>query len=302
MSEPIGNDPARSGGAPDCAGWCAIAALLLVLAGCTFDQNFDGTRFRCGPEEACPAGTRCSGAGFCEPMSSEPDGGVGADGGGGFDGGGAAGPSFVQEVETSWTSAPGGSAKATASFEVLAGDVLVAFAATEDTAGVGPVAISGGGLVWTERARADGPDYCLVVVWTAEVSASQAMAVSFTSTDEGFFGGAVLTFRGAAGAGASAQGKALSGSPMVDLTTTAPRSAIVVAIGDWTGADGASRMWFANAGPLTETSYVLENGAYAVYGGYHPDAGAAAAYPIGLSSPADQRYSIAAVEIRGQTD
>lgn len=203
-------------------------------------------------------------------------------------------PDVIQEVETSdWsTSNP----KTTASFNVQAGDVLVAYLHVEN--GSQTFSVSGGSLTWTLRqsTKVDltKPE---TTVWTATVDTNKTMSVTFTA-DGGvlLFGGSVLTFRNAS-VGASAKSTA-SGAPTLNLTTTAANSAVVVASTDWNAVDGASRTWRTNAGALTETSYNYSSGRFTGYAGYHPNAGAAGTYAVGLSAPAGQLFGIVAVEIK----
>ena len=127
------------------------------------------------------------------------------------------------------------------------------------------------------------------------------MTVTSTRTGSSFngFGLNVLTFRSSDGVGASSKDNVASGAPTLNLTTTQANSAIVVANGDWSATDGASRTWRTNAGALTEKTYDFQSAQFTVYGGYHADAGAIATYAVGLSAPGAQKYSIAAVEVKG---
>src|SRR5262245_29707051 len=54
-------------------------------------------------------------------------------------------PTFVAEAETAWNSST--SPKTTPSFNVLAGDVLIAYALQQNSSGT--LAVSGGSLAWT---------------------------------------------------------------------------------------------------------------------------------------------------------
>jgi len=213
-----------------------------------------------------------------------------------------AAPSFIQEAETAWNSST--SPKTTASFNVVAGDILAAFGVVDDSGNPANWAgtFSGGSLTWTNREIVSVSDYCHLQIATATVDADKSMTVSFTRTagsSTAWFGANVLTFRGSDGVGASAKTNVASGAPTLNLTTTQANSAIVVANGDWVAADGASRTWRTNAGTLTEQTYFRDSARYTVYGGYHADAGAVGTYAVGLSAPSGQKYSIAAVEIKG---
>ena len=207
-----------------------------------------------------------------------------------------AAPTFIQEAETVWsnTSNP----KTTASFDVLLGDVLVAFSVIENSGSA--VGISGGSLTWTLQQSVTASFYCQLFLWTAVVDADKSMSVTFTrSGNTYYFGGNVLTFRGSDGIGNSSVTNVASGAPTLNITTTQANSAIVLTNGDWNASDGASRVWRTNAGALSETSYFRNTTNYAIYGGYHADAGAINTYAVGLSAPSGQGYSIAAVEVLG---
>lgn len=214
-----------------------------------------------------------------------------------------AAPSFIQEAETAWTDdADTVASVATASFNVLAGDVLAAIGITGDNVGV-TLTIAGGSLTWTQQQAVAVNAYCWVAIWTATVDSDKAMTVTFTrSADPGgaiFYGGNVFTFRGSDGVGASNKTNVASGAPTLNLLTTQANSVIVVANSDWTAADGASRTWRANAGAFTEKTYFRDSSQYSNYAGYHADSGAVTTYAVGLSAPTGQKYSIVAVEIKG---
>jgi O-glycosyl hydrolase len=204
-----------------------------------------------------------------------------------------ASPTFVQEAEVAWNSA--GASKTTASFNVLAGDILVAYAGNEGNSTT--LGISGGSLTWTQRQAVDVNGYAETRVWTATVDTNKSMAVTFTNTN-GFFGGDVLTFRGSSGVGASAKANA-SGAPTLNITTTQTNSAVVMINTDWKAVDGAARTYRNNAGSFNEQTYYRNSTFYAVYGGFYPNVAAAGANTVGLSAPASQKYSIIAVEIKG---
>jgi hypothetical protein len=266
-----------------------LAALLCVLGpACSFDGGYDHTRFRCDDERGCPADTPCSADGFCEAGAPEIDGG----------GAVTVPPTFIQEVETTWTTAAGGASKQTPEIEVVAGDVLVALAVAED-GDLGLAGIAGGDLTWTAHEIRDDGQFAWIGLWTAVADTDRALVVQFTATEGGdrAFGGSILTFRGSDGPGASESTDGI-GPPTLGITTTAPRSAIVVVNGDWKAEDGA-RAWRDTVSTLVETSYFQASGTYAAYGGYHADAGDAGARTVGLTAPGDQTYAIAAVEILG---
>ena len=204
-------------------------------------------------------------------------------------------PTFIQEAETVWNTTT--SPKTTASFNVLAADVLVAYAIRENDSAGQDVTISGGSLDWFVVGAIDTntSGFTEVRVWAAYVDADKAMTVTFTGPGSSQFGGNVFTFRNSAGIGASATANA-SGAPSVNITTTAASSAVVVVNGDWNAVDGATRSWRLNA---TEKTYSFSSGAYTAYGGYHGNIGAAGTYAVGLSLPVGQEFSTIAVEVKG---
>jgi hypothetical protein len=212
----------------------------------------------------------------------------------------AAAPSFIQESpDTAWdtTTTP----KTTSSFSVQNGDILVAYAACEDSTNCGAITITDNTSTsgnWVNRQTVSAASYTEAYLWTKVVTATESMTVTLTrAPNASIFGGDVLTFRGSDGVGATAQNHATGAAPTVDLTTTQANSAIVVVNSDWAAGTG-SRTWRTNAGTFTEVSYQNVNGNYTIYGGYHADAGSVATYAVGLSAPT-QTYSVAAVEVKG---
>lgn len=208
---------------------------------------------------------------------------------------GACGPVFIQEVETVWNATAD---KTTSSFNVLAGDLLVAYSSSEHGY-YAPTAISGGSLTWTKRQEVHiDITWATTTVWTAVVDADKSMTVTFDGPDSShLFGGNVLIFRNSGGVGASDKANVDGAAPSMNLTTTQANSAIVVLSADWNAANGSTRTWRTNAGSFTEQTYHYESGRYTVYGGYHANAGAVGTYAVGLSAPAAQKYSIVALEV-----
>lgn len=216
-------------------------------------------------------------------------------------------PVFVQEAETSWTSLGfPQTTRTTSSFNVQAGDVLVAYCMLEN--GDQSASISGGSQSWSQVQQVSaGAGYARVYAWTTTVDADKSMTVSFTksSTSSFCFGGNVLMFRGSDGIGASAKRNISAGALEdvdLNLETTQDNSAVVVAMCDWEALNGASRNWKTNGGAFTELTYQYVSGQYTVYGGYHADTGSAATREYGLTSPLDLTYSIVAVEVLGTAE
>jgi hypothetical protein len=204
-------------------------------------------------------------------------------------------PSFVSENEvSSWSTTT--ASKATSSFSVQSGDVLVAYGMTEDSPN--GLSISGGSLTWTQQQLVNASSYGRAYVWTATASSTTSITVTFTRSGSGQYGGDVLVFRGSGGIGASAKTNT-TGAPSLSLTTTLANSAIVVASVDWNAVGGGSRTWRTGAGTLTETTYATDPAHGTFYGGYHANAGTVGAKTLGLSAPSGQQYSIVAVEVKG---
>lgn len=212
-------------------------------------------------------------------------------------------PTFIQEAETAWNTNT--TPKTTASFNVLAGDILIAFGTISDhnsTMGTP----TGGSLTWANPQTVSVAAFCVTYLWTAVVDTNKSMTVSFTrASGTDLFGGNVLTFRGSNGVGASNKTNVASGAPTLNLLTTQANSAIVVHSADWTGADGASRTWRTvngitpTSGNGLEVSYFRDSSFYTIYGAYYNDVGAIGTYAVGESAPGAQKYSIVAVEVKG---
>lgn len=204
-------------------------------------------------------------------------------------------PAFILEAETAFNTAT--TPKVTAAFNVLQGDVLVAYSITDFNGTTVAISNSGVALAWVLKESVVVTNFCWVGLWTHVVEQSRAtVTVTFTATGGGFFGGNVLLIRGSAGVGASSQTNG-SGAPSLNLATTRADSLIVVANGDFSASSGA-RTWRAGAGALTETTYDT-NANMTAYGGYHASAGAAGTYVVGLTLPTPQTFSIVAVEVFG---
>lgn len=215
-----------------------------------------------------------------------------------------AAPSFIQEAEVAWNTDT--TPKTTASFDVVTGDVLVAWAIIESYgsgAGTPTLGVSGGTLTWTSQQLIQATDYCSVQIWTAVVDTDKSMTVALSKSGGAaglWFGGNVLTFRGSDGVGASNKANAATGDPAVTVTTTQDDSAVVMASGDWNATDGGTRAYnTSGGGTFSETSYFRDASHYAVYGGYYANVGALGGQAIGISDPNGQKWAIVGVEVKG---
>lgn len=216
-------------------------------------------------------------------------------------GGTCTAPTFIQEAETAWDNST--TPKTTASFNVVNGDVLVAFAMIPDDA-PGDISVSGGSLTWTQYQHINQDGYTDVWIWSAPVTSTTSMTVTFTQNGmASFFGGNVLTIRGSSGIGASGQITG-NGGPLLNLTTLSDNSMVVVVNGDWLPVDGASRTWRNVNGIIPtsgsgEVSYFYNAQNYTVYGAYYSNVGQIGQKTVGLSAPIGQKYAIVALEIKG---
>jgi hypothetical protein len=212
-----------------------------------------------------------------------------------------AAPTFIQHVETSWT-AQTGVTKTTASFDVQAGDVLVAYGMVENIL-VPITGVSGGSLTWTlQPSNSANSSDVWQAAWTATVDSDKTMTVAATKSSgtSVSFGLGVLTFRNSNGIGnivANVGGSA----PSVNLTTTQTNSAIVTVNGDFSATDGSTRAWATTAGSFTEETYDLESGVATYYAGFYPNVGAVGSKTVGMSTPASQAWALIAVEVLGAT-
>jgi hypothetical protein len=211
-------------------------------------------------------------------------------------------PTFVSETETAWA-VNTAITRVTASISVQTGDVLVACMMGTPATNMGTFTASGGGIIWTTQRTVGTGAQALVTVATATASSTTSFTVTATRTSASSsgWGMVAMVFRAVQALGVNVGATGSSAAPTVNITTTAANSALVVANFDASTTDGAGRVWRSNAGALSETTYnkILASGE--AYAGYHADAGAAGTYAVGLSAPAGQNYSIAALELQGVT-
>lgn len=217
--------------------------------------------------------------------------------------GGNAYPTLVSETETVWNTTT--SPKTTASITVQTGDILVAVGSVSHSGdGSLTISVAGGSLTWTQQKEVSEVNYTQLAVWTTTATSNTSFTVSFTNSFAGqMSGGDVFVFRATNGIGAS-NSTFNSGGPSLSLTTTAANSSVVCFSTDWNAVDGASRTWrTANVTPTAgngmEVTYFRDAATYTVYGAVYQDVGTAAAKTIGLSAPTGQKYSIIALEIKG---
>lgn len=203
-----------------------------------------------------------------------------------------------------------------ADYRVASWDTTTATKACNVTAGAGDLLVvvggaalstrtlgtpSGGGLTWTSRTSVAGfSGYPTAYIWTATATTTGTFSLSITASGSSIpWGFMVLRFAGGT-VGASASTHA-AGAPSLALTTGSAGSTVVCFAADAyaqdtprtyrtvngftpTPANGLDRWWSTDAD-------------WTVYTGYYPDAGAAGAKTVGLTTPTGQQYSIVAVEL-----
>lgn len=207
-----------------------------------------------------------------------------------------AAPVFAAEYGDVWSSS---TSPKTASVPTNVGDVLVVCGATVSASVTLNTPTGGTGLTWTLRQSVNITGRASLYVWTATATASETVTLSVTrGATSGLWGFVCLRFSGASGVGASAKADAASSAPSLALVTQQPASAIVVADVSYAPTSEGARTWRTGAGALTEQSYYYSFGNYAVFGGYHADAGVAGSKTVGLTAPT-QTYSVIAVEVQG---
>lgn len=140
-----------------------------------------------------------------------------------------------------------------------------------------------------------------------------ANRTGFTVTLNRLYGGnsvfnvLAAAFTGTDGVGASVSSADFAtGAAALTFDTLHDNSAIVYIVADQATVDGTSRVhrtvngYTPSAGNGLELRYYADTrGWYAVYIAVIPDAGPAGAKTVGMTAPTGQRYSMAAVEVRG---
>lgn len=209
-------------------------------------------------------------------------------------------PTFVNSFSTGYTTT--GSPK-TVSVTTQAGDLLVVYAATADTATL-LNAPSGNGISFTAQQTFTTSSNCAGYLWTGTDTTGGTNWTLSISTALGslMWGFTCVVFRNSAGFGVSGGTTNQSGAPSTALTTQV-NSALVVFSADWLAVDGASRTWLSinsitpSVGNGLELTYARDSANYTVYGAYYSDAGAAGSDTAGLSAPTGQKYTIAVMEV-----
>lgn len=217
-----------------------------------------------------------------------------------------AAPSFITSSDTSsWAHAFGSAQNVSLTTQV--GDLIVAVASlksNQDTMAV----TSSPALTWTQQALI-GPDtsHAEVYIFTTTATAAGSLTVTFTrSGTEGIvWGGTAYQFRAHGGLGAVVTGSGTGSAPSTNITTTGANSSVIMLVGDRAATSLTTQTYRANAGTFTQrTATVATNNdtlaaEYTLYHGYHADAGSTGTYALGMTAPASQTWTLAAIEILG---
>jgi hypothetical protein len=214
-----------------------------------------------------------------------------------------AAPTFVADYDAAWNSF---TSPKTASVTTAVDDVLVICRAAESE--VSTFSLPTGGTGTYANQEDLGPtDYTRVRIDTVSAGVTaQTYTLSCACSAAGlWWGAATARFSGSTGIGAAESTTGASGGPSLDITTTQDNSALVVIVGDWAAVDGTTRTWRTvngttpTAGNGLELNYFRSAAHYTTYLAYYPDAGAAGLKTVGLSAPTGQKFTIAAVEVKG---
>ena len=185
------------------------------------------------------------------------------------------------------------------------GDVLVVVATTADgTTTLGtPV---GNALTYTLEQSSVAAGDPAIYVWSAtDTLGGNSWPLSISRTaGMGAWGYGVYVVTRTTGVGASALTGPAVGAPGVSLATTVNQSAVVVISVDDLATNQADRLWrtvedVVRPTLASNTEKLAQVGSYAVYSAYYHNVGALGAKTYGLVLPTAQRYTIAAIEIKG---
>ena len=217
--------------------------------------------------------------------------------------GGVGGLEFITEGESTWT-ATSSSTKTTGSFDVQAGDILVACMISEDNTASGALTASDSDANgWTQQQDVSNAGRTRLVISTAVAAGSGSITATVTRTNTSgtiSFGINVLVFRNSGGVGTSNKDDNVTGDASLTLTGVLANSIIVQAIGDWNAIDGSSATFNeSSAGTFIQTAYGGTPGNdYQIYVGYYEDVGSAGNKTVGMLTPDGMAWAIAAVEIQ----
>jgi hypothetical protein len=182
----------------------------------------------------------------------------------------------------------------------LPGELLVAFVASDGPSGTQTATVSGAGLTWTLAKRANG-QLGTSEVWTARASSLLLNAQVTSTPAAGGFDQSltVVSFAGAAGIGATAGGSAGTGAPSVSLATTADGSWVHAVGNDWDSATArtlASNQQLVHQWVDTDVGDTFWSERITA-----PTRGVGVSVPIGATAPTNDRWNLAAVEVKPAT-
>ena len=182
-----------------------------------------------------------------------------------------------------------------------AGELLVAFAASDGPSSGGQsLTVSGAGLTWT-LARRSNLQLGTSEIWTATASSALTnVTVTATQSSPGFDQSlTVVAFTGAGGTGAVASASALTGAPTVSLTTTRANSLVYGVGNDWDRAVG--RVVGTNQAIVHQWIDTTMGDTFWVQSRSTPVAAAGTVATINDTSPSTDRFNLAAIEILAAT-
>jgi hypothetical protein len=210
-------------------------------------------------------------------------------------------PTFVAEYETAVNVS---TSPKTASVTTQVGDVLVVLATGENRLMTLGTPSGGTGLTWTAHPQVTNTptsDWCTARAWTAVATTAETfnLSVARTAGDTAqFWGFIVLQWRNSGGVGSVSTSAASGAAPSRTLSCSA-NSAVMCIIGDWNALDTARTWRTINGSVGTEQMYVNVPGSYTAQANRWDDVGAAGTKTLGMTAPATQKYSLAAVEVLG---
>lgn len=201
-----------------------------------------------------------------------------------------AAPTYINAAETAtWASTT--TPRSTGTLSAAVGDVILAFAASENANGTNQITQTGSGVTLTllqdhfasGEAEIDGA--------AGVVAGAGNVASSIANSAGNQFGGVILQFRGSDGVGASGEIATPNNatSHAFDVVTTQANSAIGFMFADWNAIDPASiaeTVSISGVGAATSVTPVYTAGHYTVYYGYFADVGAAGTKTLTFTSGA----------------
>jgi hypothetical protein len=194
----------------------------------------------------------------------------------------------------------GAGTRTTAAFSTTsAGDVLLAFAASDGptTVGAQTLTVSGAGLTWSRVQRA-ATRQGVSEIWTATaVSLLTSVTVSSTQAAAGHHQSlTVVAFSGAAGIGASSAAGSITGAPRAGLVTQSAGSVVYGVGNDWDRA--VARTMPAGQTKVHEFVDAAVGDTFWVQAINGPIAAAGTAVTINDTAPIADQWNLAIVEVR----